>query len=128
MAKVQICKLWDEITYPLPNLNDAAVEDREWTSNYMLHFTGHVITYPFWEYGSSVVAKGTLVTPVMFQRFLFQITAWHLFGAKPSNVSTPIYHHATWAIVRIWNLKKNRQIHSWKKNCLQNLSLMPISR
>ena len=33
-------KMWDEITYP---------EVSEWISNFVPHFTGHVITYSCWE-------------------------------------------------------------------------------
>ena len=36
----------DEITYPFPNFNGGTVEVCEWTSNFMPHFTVHVITYP----------------------------------------------------------------------------------
>ena len=36
----------DEITYPFPNFNGCAVEVWEWISNFITHFTGHVITYP----------------------------------------------------------------------------------
>ena len=39
-------KLWDEITYPFPNFNGATVEDWEWISNFIPHFTGCEITYP----------------------------------------------------------------------------------
>ena len=42
-------KVWDEITYSLPNFNCAAIEVWEWLSNFIPHFTGHVITYP-WDY------------------------------------------------------------------------------
>ena len=41
-------KVWDEITYPFPNLIGATVEVWEWISNFTPHFTGHVITYPSW--------------------------------------------------------------------------------
>ena len=36
----------DEITFPFPNFNGCTVEVWEWISNYIPHFTGHVITYP----------------------------------------------------------------------------------
>ena len=42
-------KAWDEITYPFPNFNSATVEVWEWISNFIPHFTGHVITYPCWD-------------------------------------------------------------------------------
>ena len=38
-------KVWDEITYPFPNFNGAAVEVWEWLSNFIPHFTRYVITY-----------------------------------------------------------------------------------
>ena len=34
----------DEITYPFLNVNGVAVEIKEWISNFIPHFTGHVIT------------------------------------------------------------------------------------
>ena len=39
------CKVWIEITYPLPNFNSAATKVWEWRSNFIPHFIGHVITY-----------------------------------------------------------------------------------
>ena len=41
-------KMWDENTYPFPNFNGTTVEVWEWISNFIAHFTGHVITYPCW--------------------------------------------------------------------------------
>ena len=41
-------KLWDEITYPFQNFNGYTVEVWEWISNSVPHFTGHVITFPWW--------------------------------------------------------------------------------
>ena len=42
-----ICyKMWNEITYPFPNINCEAIEVWYWMSNFTLHFIGHVITYP----------------------------------------------------------------------------------
>ena len=40
-------KVWDESTYPLPNFNGATIEVREWISNFVPHFFGHGITYPY---------------------------------------------------------------------------------
>ena len=42
-------KMWDEITYEFPNFNDYTIEVREWISNFISHFIGHVITYPCWD-------------------------------------------------------------------------------
>ena len=36
-------KVWVEITYPFPNFSGATVEVWEWVSNFIPHFTGHVI-------------------------------------------------------------------------------------
>ena len=44
-----------EIIYSFPNFNGATVEVWEWISNFIPHFTGHVITFPWWAsspYGS----------------------------------------------------------------------------
>ena len=38
--------MWDKITYSFPNFNGCTVEVWEWISNFIPHFTGHVITYP----------------------------------------------------------------------------------
>ena len=35
-------KVWDELTYPFPNLNGTTVEVWEWISNFIPHFTGYV--------------------------------------------------------------------------------------
>ena len=40
--------MWDEITYPFLNFNGATVEVLEWISNFIPHFTEHVITYKCW--------------------------------------------------------------------------------
>ena len=42
-------KVWDEITYPFPNFNDATVEVWEWISNFFSHFIMFIITYPCWD-------------------------------------------------------------------------------
>ena len=40
-------KVWDEIIYLFPNFNSPTVEVWEYIGNFILHFTGHVITYPY---------------------------------------------------------------------------------
>ena len=40
---------WDEIIYSFPNFNGAPVDIWEWISNFIPHFTEHVITYPCWD-------------------------------------------------------------------------------
>ena len=42
-------KVWGENAYPFPNFNGAAVEVREWISNFNTRLIGHVITYPCWD-------------------------------------------------------------------------------
>ena len=42
-------KVWDKLTYPFTNFNNAAVEVWEWISNFIPHFTWHVISYPCWD-------------------------------------------------------------------------------
>ena len=50
----------DEITYSFPNFNGTAVEVWEWISNFTQHFTGYVITYPYWEFSGSMLVKVAL--------------------------------------------------------------------
>ena len=41
--KLHPLKVWDEMTYPLPNLNRVTVEVWEWINNFIPHFMGHVM-------------------------------------------------------------------------------------
>ena len=43
----QISMVWDEITYLFPNFSGATIEVWEQISNFILHFTGHVIIYSY---------------------------------------------------------------------------------
>ena len=44
-----LSKVWGEITYPFLNFNGAAVEGKEWISNFIPHIIMGVITYPYWD-------------------------------------------------------------------------------
>ena len=40
------------MTHPFPNFNggnSGIVEVWEWISNFIPHFAGHVITFPYWD-------------------------------------------------------------------------------
>ena len=52
-------KVWDEINYPFPNLNDGTVGVWELVNsyNFILHFAGHVITYPCLGWSWSMLVK-----------------------------------------------------------------------
>ena len=50
----------DEIIYPFPNFDGAAVEFQEWVSNFIPHFTDHVIT---WDQRISMLVKGAQKSP-----------------------------------------------------------------
>ena len=52
-------KVWDEITYPFSNFNSATVEVWEWISNFIPHFTGHMIAYSCWDKKLIQVSKST---------------------------------------------------------------------
>ena len=41
--------VWDEITYPFPNLIGYTVEVWEWINNFIAHFIMDVDTYPCWD-------------------------------------------------------------------------------
>ena len=49
--------MWDEITHPFPNFNGATVEVWEWISNFIPHFTGHVIIHPCQDLIQSMLVK-----------------------------------------------------------------------
>ena len=38
-----------ESTFPFPNFNGCTIELWEWISNFIPRFTGHVITYTWWD-------------------------------------------------------------------------------
>ena len=42
-------KVWDKTTCAFRNFNSATLEVREWTSNFILHFTIQVITDLCWD-------------------------------------------------------------------------------
>ena len=42
-------KVWDEITFLFPNVNGVTAELWDWIDSFTPHFTGYVITYPFWD-------------------------------------------------------------------------------
>ena len=50
--------VWGEIIYPFPNFNCCTVEVWAWISSFTLNLTGHVISYPCWEFISKVVQIG----------------------------------------------------------------------
>ena len=55
-------KVRDEITYPFPNVNGATVYVWEWTSNFILLSTGHVIANPCWDdKGKSTLYNGDVM-------------------------------------------------------------------
>ena len=42
-------EVWDEITYPFPNLNGCTFEVWKWISNFIPHNVMHAFTYPCWD-------------------------------------------------------------------------------
>ena len=51
-------KVWGEITYPSPKFNVETGEVWEWICNFTLYFTGHDITYSYWDWSQSMLVKG----------------------------------------------------------------------
>ena len=49
-------KVRDEITYPFPNFNGGTVEIKEW--NFIPQIIMSVITYPCWDWSSTMLEKG----------------------------------------------------------------------
>ena len=53
-------KVWDEITYILPNFNGATTEVGVWISNFIPHFTWHVVIYLRLDFSLSMLVKRPL--------------------------------------------------------------------
>ena len=54
MASIMKC-LMNLLYFLFSNLNCATVEVCEWMSNFIKHFTEHVITYPCWDLNQSML-------------------------------------------------------------------------
>ena len=52
--------MWDKITYPFLNFNDATAEIYKWISNSIPHFTGRVNTYPRRDWSETMLVKGAM--------------------------------------------------------------------
>ena len=52
-------QVWEEITYPFPNLNGCTIEVWEWISYFTPHIIMDVITYPYWDKTEPILVKGT---------------------------------------------------------------------
>ena len=78
-------KVWDEITYALPNFIGCTVEVWEWISNLIQHFAEHVISYPCWDRGSLIhyqMSRGTYVRKIHFKIKTFFFTNMRLEYSK----------------------------------------------
>ena len=51
-------KVWNKITYPFQDFNDATVEVWKWIRNFIPHLIMDVITYPCWDWRQSILVKG----------------------------------------------------------------------
>ena len=74
--------MWDEIIYPFPNFNGCTVEVWEWISNFIPHFTRHMIAYPCCDLKLNHVSKRghrQLSLAVLYEYFTHtvQFTAVH---------------------------------------------------
>ena len=92
-------KVWDEITYPLPNFNSFAVEIWEWINTFILHFTGQVISYPCWD-----LTHWGQVTHLFVSKL-------RIIGSDNGLSQAPSHYlNQCWNIVN-WNLRNKLQ---WK--------------
>ena len=57
MCNHMFSKEWDEITYPLPNLNDTSVGVLECMNNFISHSVTDAIAYPCWDLKLNLVNK-----------------------------------------------------------------------
>ena len=82
-----------EITYPFTNFNGCTVEVWEWISNFIPHFTGHVITYPC-RYLSLCLCVLSFLGYVQllkdwrdsYSRICVSVVCWQLNVNGPNNV------------------------------------------
>ena len=72
-------KVWDEMTYPFPNFNGATVEVWKEISNFIIHFTMNVITYPCWGWNWSMLVKWGLRLQYLSRQILDHCFSqkWH---------------------------------------------------
>ena len=49
LSKYMHYNAWDEIIFLFPNFNCCTIEIWEWISNFIPHFTGHMIIYTCWD-------------------------------------------------------------------------------
>ena len=52
------------MTHPLPNFNGSTVKVSKWIINFIPHFTGHVITYPCWDWSETMLVKGLQIEKI----------------------------------------------------------------
>ena len=78
-------KVWDEITFPSPNLNGCTIEVLGWISNSILYFMINVIAYPCWDWGYSILIKGSTRAMGTFQYPVTQIT-WDLVQPRSGEI------------------------------------------
>ena len=69
--------MWDDISYPFPNVNGAAVEVWEWISNSTPHFKMDIITYARVKANLRYIRspRATLVYTLSRNT----VNAWHVF-------------------------------------------------
>ena len=52
-------KMWDGITYPLPNFNGSTVEVWKWISHFISHIIKNVVSYPCWDSLNHISQRGS---------------------------------------------------------------------
>ena len=73
-----ICyKVWDEMTFQFLNINCATVDVWQWICNFIQHFTGHMVSYPCWDFSQSVLVKQAPGCLCCYYLIYCKVT-WHL--------------------------------------------------
>ena len=108
-------KVWDEIAWPFPNFNGAAVEVWEWISDFIPDFIMDVITYPTCncKYASEAsMSKDALKMHPW--HFIYKLQIGHLTLTTLTGISIPITYlwvklrKIIWSSsTRSWNLPSN---------------------
>ena len=63
----------------------------EWNSHFIPQFIGHVITYPFWDYSETMVAKGWPWPTVSYSQAIFILSSTNKYTCKPRISHTFVY-------------------------------------
>ena len=109
-------KVRGKINYPFPNFNGGTVEVWELINNFISHFTGHVITYPCWDWSWSMLVKRApcryeyhnCIVIIWQSKTCFKKCIAHLSGHLIfTGICSVLYLSLRFVFIVKWNIKHN---------------------